>query len=444
MRGALAVCLAAASFTRAALRMELHHSFGGQHSTIASGERGRVVYEVSADGSDEWLASMQVCISVFQAVLPEPIKLADTCFLSAKDELFTSPLEPGRYVVTAAVVGSMEKAETASVSITVGDPDKAEDFVIALAYYLPGNLSNTPFLNSLRASQYKGKVVLITRPDLTSAEVLELQQLEVDVYPVPIFGCAFGYHDPTGGYVQACIETSLGPLALLVARLPLALDILKQYNAVSASRVLLTDYQDVYFQAHPFNNDSFEQAPYKDLMLFQESGCTVASRFSLFATDWIRRCFGDTVVEQFESLPAICAGTLMGTWPGIERYLNAFADLHRQRMLEGTIEQQQACSSVGADMSILMYIAYTRAVPAYIVWSNMGPVATVGSLCAEQDHASCNKAQPLLQDSQFRVLDLKGHVVPVIHQYNRCTELTQLVRGAWNDNWRRSIISSAM
>lgn len=156
--------------------------------------------------------------------------------------------------------------------------------------------------------------------------------------------------------------------------------------------VMLSDVRDVLFQADPF-----DQPLKSDLEVTCES-----SRVPICASqcnkEWLEVLYGPAVLFDLADRPISCAGTVLGTYEGICRYLS------------------QTCSQMlklhqplgPYDQGVHNYLVWTGALQPVTIYENgAGPIYTAGY---ETD---------LLVDSEGRVLNLDGRIAAVVHQYDR-------------------------
>lgn len=167
----------------------------------------------------------------------------------------------------------------------------------------------------------------------------------------------------------------------------------------SYEKVLLTDCRDVFFQTDPFD---WPQTP--GLHLFLEEATNKLGT-CLHHIRWITSQFGTEKLEQWKEETVSCAGTVFGDVPAITAYL--------QQMVAQTMKARSLRAADG-DQGIHNYLLLARQFRESTVHENRrGPVMTLGPV----DSSS------LKFDARGRVLDETGTIVPVLHQYDRHSQL---------------------
>lgn len=86
----------------------------------------------------------------------------------------------------------------------------------------------------------------------------------------------------------------------------------------SSSRILLTDARDVFFQLNPFHK--LNQRMHTVIHVYED---TEKIKMNTPESNWIRRIYNQTILEQIGHLPGICSGTVLGGKPAIETYNRA-------------------------------------------------------------------------------------------------------------------------
>eukprot|EP00611_Tribonema_gayanum_P031646 TRINITY_DN919_c0_g2_i2.p1 TRINITY_DN919_c0_g2~~TRINITY_DN919_c0_g2_i2.p1 ORF type:complete len:339 (+),score=135.65 TRINITY_DN919_c0_g2_i2:40-1017(+) len=226
--------------------------------------------------------------------------------------------------------------------ITEGAASYAEPgLVVAFAVYGPGSLTNAAFLLSLRASGYRGRVILGVHPELSDADKEALRDLQVSYAPVETFHTD---EEPCHG---VCMKTAFGDIDVSIARYFFYREALHAAGVgpTSLEPVLIADFRDAYFQRHPFRD-----LRGKNLVVSQESGYILTSTYWNFSSSWIASCFGDDVVKGMESYPVTCSGATLGAGRGMWQYLHVFLHALKNQLENGTPEQRRTgCRTMGVD-----------------------------------------------------------------------------------------------
>jgi hypothetical protein len=157
-------------------------------------------------------------------------------------------------------------------------------------------------------------------------------------------------------------------------------------------KVLLTDIRDVLFQRDPFEFD-FPNG----LCCFLED---VSLRNCEYTSSWLRRAFGEYIIDEIGDRKVSCAGTTMGTRSAIMSYLETLIDYTLKSKLQ----------RFGTDQAVHNYILYKDLVKGVKFYKNCdGPVFTM----------SYSKEENLQFDNQGFLLNLDGSIINILHQYDR-------------------------
>jgi hypothetical protein len=170
-------------------------------------------------------------------------------------------------------------------------------------------------------------------------------------------------------------------------------------------RILLTDVGDVVFQGDPFVT-----APAGELTLYLEDKVRTLDTCYVCGY-WIRSAFGDGAFDELRGRRMSCAGTVLGSWTGILRYLlvmqsGAFECAVTSRMLEGI------------DQAIHNVMLYRDRLAEAVVVENSEHVFTMGIVPKNN----------IVITSDGWITDRDGRICPIIHQYNRHLAVTKFVR----------------
>src|SRR6266496_2417436 len=153
-----------------------------------------------------------------------------------------------------------------------------------------------PFIRSLRDTGYRDDVVLWVS-DLDSATKRLLKR--------------YGVH------LQYAWEMDFMPFDSLLSRFFAYYGFLRamENRDQHADGVFLTDVRDVVFQADPFHSP-----PAGDIVVYLEDASKTLDTCG-WCSRWLREGFGEEALEELRGRRISCAGTVLGTWNGMLRYL---------------------------------------------------------------------------------------------------------------------------
>lgn len=182
----------------------------------------------------------------------------------------------------------------------------------------------------------------------------------------------------------------------------LYLDFLREH-AGEYDGVFLTDCRDVFFQTDPF---AWNRSPGLHVFLEEETNklgtCVHHIR-------WITSQFGPERLARWSDETVSCAGTVFGDEAGMVDYLS--------RMVSRTMSVNSLRDADG-DQGVHNFLVRERVFPNVTIHKNRrGPIMTLGPV-------SMNSVQ---FDQDDHVLDETGKIVPVLHQYDRDSELKKRV-----------------
>ena len=242
-----------------------------------------------------------------------------------------------------------------------------------------------PFVCSLRDSGYTGDVVLwVSSLDEDTKAFLR-------------------HHDIQTRY---CWEANFIPAHLMLYRGFCYYGFLRdmENHGRRANRVLLTDVRDVVFQADPFHS-----APEGELVVYlDEESMTISSCPP--TSFWLRESFGSGIVGELADFRLSCAGTVLGTWDGIIRYL-----LMMQLTMFDIPKKARAIE--GIDQGVHNFLIY-RDQLGPVTMSENGPHVLTMFHVPEDD---------VRIRADGRIADRDGCVSPILHQYDRHPAVAQLI-----------------
>jgi hypothetical protein len=243
-----------------------------------------------------------------------------------------------------------------------------------------------PFVRSLRAAGYGDDIVLwVSKLDPETREFLDDERVQYEYYWemrfVPfhfMVGRNFSYYR----YLQALAQ-----------------------RGQAFDRILLSDVGDVVFQ-----DDPFATAPEGDLIVFLEDPVRTLDTCYVDSY-WVRSAFGDRALDAVRGRRMSCAGTVLGTWTGILRYLlvmqlGAFECALAARLIEGV------------DQAIHNVMLYRGRLAQPRVAGNAEHVFTMGIVPPNN----------VVITPDGKITDLSGRISPIVHQYNRHPTVMKFVR----------------
>lgn len=269
-----------------------------------------------------------------------------------------------------------------------------------------------PFFLSLRRTGFRGDIVVFSS-SIDKESVSQIKRWGARVVPF----CFPGRHVSNRAarlwwiwkrvFATDISERAKERLAHIVFHLfyrrhLLYLEFLRKYGS-EYKKVFLTDCRDVFFQADPFG---WDQAPGLHVFLEEEANklgiCTHHIR-------WITSQFGSETLERWTERTVSCAGTVFGDMPGMVHYLS--------QMVSWTMGVKSLRAADG-DQGVHNYLVLEGVFPKVTVHKNRrGPVMTLGPV----------RMSSLRFDQGDHVINETGVIVPVLHQYDRDSQLRMRV-----------------
>lgn len=167
-------------------------------------------------------------------------------------------------------------------------------------------------------------------------------------------------------------------------------------NRERYDRVILTDIRDVIFQSDPFKHFTFDGL---------ESFCEDKTINNCPTNrQWIIDTFGSQMLERVGNEIAVCAGVVCGTTACMIKYLKI--------MLQCFLQSTKMSMVSGADQAIhnvIMHHQLGENLPVSIHQNFESYALTMGAM----------KKGDLTFDGLGRVLNHRGEVVSILHQYDR-------------------------
>lgn len=177
-------------------------------------------------------------------------------------------------------------------------------------------------------------------------------------------------------------------------------------NSQKFKNVLLTDVKDVFFQKNPFGfniENKLYVAVENTAISIENCECT---------SKWIRRGYGEVMLETMKTNEVICAGTILAPEPQIRSYL------HRLIQEFFAVKNVYNC----ADQAMHNVLVHSDKLgPTQKCYNFNGPILTVGT------------EQTYILNKQGELVNKDGGIVSIVHQYDRHQELVQLLHAKFTN-----------
>jgi hypothetical protein len=176
------------------------------------------------------------------------------------------------------------------------------------------------FVGSLRKYGYEDDIVLAVTPIAKMKPGVEeyLQETKALAYAFEVDcqgtdNCQLkdeflGYPDPRPHRTFANIRYALYEYWL------------RHYS--SLSYILILDFRDTFFQAHPFaafGSYLGRTTPKYELHMYAENYEVKNIGLCVFNSNWIKTCFGKEALQKLKQNPVICSGSTLGSFPAIHQ-----------------------------------------------------------------------------------------------------------------------------
>ena len=182
-------------------------------------------------------------------------------------------------------------------------------------------------------------------------------------------------------------------------------------------RIMLSDLRDVFFQKNPFSGMASHQQLKNTLIVFEEFPTRIKDQ--PHNREWIRNSRGEQALDQIGHNYISCSGTTFGGRDAMEAYL-----LH---MLKAFDETPEANSIAGMDQGHHNFVVHSGRLNSSIDqvviekqgYSIVNTVGIIGAVWGLRQHG-------ILDNATNEVLNYDGTVSPVVHQYDRDAEFTDI------------------
>lgn len=279
-----------------------------------------------------------------------------------------------------------------------------------------------PFVISLKNIQFDGDVYFLTNklPDNT---ILKIKEIGFFNKEISYRGGVLNSWSRFWPYLKPFINLSPSPVARLILKkiLPLQTVRFLHYkdflikNKEKYENVLLTDVRDVFFQKDPFSLQKHSK-----VQCYEENG--ILGEETMFNVPWIRSMYGPESINSFSSKKILCSGTILGPVIEMIEFLDDF---------ERVILKASQVGIGGSDQGMYNYlIRKFISNKVSIVKNDTGEVMTVA-----------NNESNVFKISNQGVCNERGELVPVVHQYDRNSQINQLVEELFYQNRTEESVS---
>ena len=246
-----------------------------------------------------------------------------------------------------------------------------------------------PFFNSYKQANFEDCECVMFTGSMSEETQAKIQNCGVDVLPIP---------------------EELSGQKIINIRWKLYYDFLKD-NYYKYNMVLTADVRDVIFQCDPFRLCDGSK-PFLGVAL--EDG-TIAED-PKYDAKWILDAYGNDIYQEIKDDTIICVGTVWGTSAEFMEYSRIMSDilLSEWSLRLNVVEQAAGNYIIYHDK---MFADELRPSTNYD-----GYVMTVGLTDAKNLHA----------DSEGNVLNGRGELAAVVHQYDRKPEIMAMVAGKYS------------
>jgi hypothetical protein len=132
---------------------------------------------------------------------------------------------------------------------------------------------------------------------------------------------------------------------------------------------------------------------------------------------WVRDCFSESTLTRIGSQSIICSGVSVGTTELVIKYIQMMSDIISGKDSSVTAHQFPRCERNGVDQGVHNVLVYSNAIDHLQTWGQSdGPVANM-------------QARLAVITTDFKVVNRKGGVYAVVHQYDRFPDLQRHLFG---------------
>eukprot|EP01038_Epipyxis_sp_PR26KG_P007053 gene7053-9628_t len=192
------------------------------------------------------------------------------------------------------------------------------------------------------------------------------------------------------------------------------------------SLILLSDFNDVFFQSNPFTYKLNEWYPEHELVVYIEAHPNVVINRQHHNKMWIENCYGKDIVKKIGSNTVSCSGNTLGTRNAILVYLYL---MNKQMDPEVRYKTKNPpndhCLSTGMDQGFHNYLLYTgnlnKFMDVKIYQQGEGSVNVMGGFWGEKIlQFSLDQWKIMIGNAPYKyIYNWDGSASPVVHQLNR-------------------------
>lgn len=348
--------------------------------------------------------------AVSKSVLETPIKAPPTPHKPST----TSPFSFSEMPVLGPIPGK------GSATPLFGIQHQGKDAIFALACKYP-KLYYERFVGTLRDAGYTDDIVLAVSPEPQMkpgvSQYIKDTNIVAYAFDVDCEGkdncrlqeAFLGYPDPRPFRTFANIRYALYEFWL------------RQGKYTEQSYILILDFRDTFFQAHPFqNNGLFDtRVPKYDLQMYAENHAVKSIGICVFNSLWVGRCFGKAALTPLKQEAVICSGSTLGSYPAVHFYIRT--------MLASMDKVQCWRKGIESDQGYQNYLFYnghfnTEHGNATLFQQGEGVINTIGAMNGYR--VPKDKKGPL--DTFWKIRDDEGYILnndktksACIHQWDR-------------------------
>lgn len=301
-----------------------------------------------------------------------------------------------------------------------GIKHKSQDAIFALACNYP-KLYYERFVGTLRHAGYEDDIVLAVSPEPKMKPGVSgyIKETNIVAYAFDVDcegkdNCKLqdnflGYPDPRPFRTFANIRYALYEFWM------------RQGGYTEQSYILILDFRDTFFQAHPFANMGpfTSRVPKYDLQLYAENHSVKQIGICVFNSLWVGRCFGKAALVPLKKEAVICSGSTLGSYPAIHFYV--------RKMLASMDKVQCWRKGIESDQGYQNYLFYnghfhTEHGNATLFQQGHGVVNTIGAMNGYR--VPKEKKGPLdtfwkIRDEEGFIMNYDGTRSACVHQWDR-------------------------
>ncbi len=198
-------------------------------------------------------------------------------------------------------------------------------------------------------------------------------------------------------------------------------------------RCFLLDVRDSYFQRDPFE---FVNPELTNFHIFNGVE-TITIEQCGWNGGWVKSCFGERMLKQIGHNHIICSGVSVGTMDVVYEYINIMKEIMNggkglsQDVKQNYLKLGQSpilfpqCERNGVDQGVHNVVIYNGYLEKLFETNKESLIKQWN----QKDTPVCNMQAKVCQirNSQMDVINTKGEIVHVVHQYDRFPELQKVL-----------------